>query len=255
MLFIAQPLTSTFFRNVQAFRKRQKEKKLAEEATSWRKPEPCPIQPYRAHLGSNDPSIGIPASVTFSDVHTQDHEISIFPPEDPAFWLWAIPTGVGARLVGTAYQDVFVQALRQRFVPSRTIQEQNPDGTHKRFSICCATWITSATLELGRVEAEVLMEALLAASLAIVGRDRNDPDMSFHGAYMQTRALQRLRYLLTRYQEGDKTICPTTLSLTALTCAMSELIANKSWENFNHHLLGVGALIFNGGVQVRFFPF
>jgi hypothetical protein len=67
---------------------------------------------------------------------------------------------------------------------------------------------------------------------------------------MQTRALQSLRYTLTRYQEGDMTISPTMLSLTALTCAISELIANKSWDNFNRHLLGVGALIFHGGVAV-----
>lgn len=94
------------------------------------------------------------------------------------------------------------------------------------------------------------MEALLAASLAIVGRDRNDPDMALHGAYMQTRALQRLRYSLNKYQEGDTRISPTMLSLTALTCAMSELIANKSWDNFNRHLLGVGALLVHGGIKV-----
>ncbi|ETI28334.1 hypothetical protein G647_00783 [Cladophialophora carrionii CBS 160.54] len=126
--------------------------------------------------------------------------------------------------------------------------EQTKDGPRQRISICCSTWTTSAILEIGKPETEVLMEALLAASLAIAGRDRRDQDMALHSAYLQTRALQRLRYSLTRYQEGDMSVCPTLLSLTALTCAISELIANKSWDNFNRHLLGVGALIFHGGV-------
>lgn len=198
--------------------------------------------------------VGLPTIAALPHGCPPAYEPSVFPPEDPEFWLWAIPAEMGARLVGTTYQDAFIEALQHRFVPPQVILEQTKDGSQKRLSICCSTWITSANLEIGRPETEVLMESLLAASLAIVGRNRNDPDMTLHGAYMQTRALQRLRYSLTRYQEGDKTICPTMLSLTALTCAMSELIANKSWDNFNRHLLGVGALIFHGGVEVSCHP-
>ncbi|EXJ70217.1 uncharacterized protein A1O5_06285 [Cladophialophora psammophila CBS 110553] len=160
-----------------------------------------------------------------------------------------MPSEVVARLAGTTYHDAFVEVLKHRFVAPQRVCERTMDGAEQGLSMCYPTWITAATLEIGRSETEVLMEALLAASLAKVGRDQNEPEMTIHGAYMQTRALQRLRSLLTGYQEGDRSISPTMLSLTALTCAMSELITNKSWDNFNSHLSGVGALISHGGVE------
>jgi len=94
------------------------------------------------------------------------------------------------------------------------------------------------------------MEALAAASLAIVGRERRDEEMALQAAYVQSRALRRLRQSITQYEEGDESVDPILLSLTALTCAMSELIANQSWINFNRHLLGVGALMFHSGPEV-----
>ncbi|KAJ9609130.1 hypothetical protein H2200_006901 [Cladophialophora chaetospira] len=234
--------------NVQAFRRRQKEKKSADQGDQRRTIDLCPIQPRQTPAGGAHDT-GLPTIATPPNGYSHTYEPSVFPPEDPEFWLWAIPAEMGARLEGTTYQNAFIETLHHRFVQPQTINEETAEGPRKRLSICCSIWITSVDIEIGRPETEVLMEALLAASLAVAGRDRNDSDMSLHGAYMQTRALQRLRYSLTRYQEGDSSICPTTLSLTALTCAMSELVANKSWDNFNRHLLGVGALIFHGGVD------
>jgi hypothetical protein len=209
----------------------------------------CSILPQQVHDDASQPT-SLQANVQLPHLIQPAYEPSVFPPDGQEFWLWAIPVEMGARLVGTTYQEAFAHGLHHRLVTPQTIQEQTERWPQKRLLICCSIWTTSANLEFGRPETEVLMESLLAASLAIVGRNRRDPDMALHGAYMQTRALQRLRHSLTRYQEGDRSICPTTLSLTALTCAISELIANKSWDNFNRHLMGVGALIFHGGVEV-----
>lgn len=169
--------------------------------------------------------------------------------EDTEPWLWAISLEFGARLIGMTYRDALTTVLQDKYLPSQTNLERIQYEPKRKFSICCSTWVTSATLDMGRPETKVLMEALIAASLAIIGRDRKNEDMTLHAAYVQTRALQKLRFALTRFSEGDRSICPTTLSLTALTCAMSELIANQSWDNFNRHLSGVGALIFHGGLH------
>ncbi|KAH0844207.1 hypothetical protein FOPE_08743 [Fonsecaea pedrosoi] len=193
--------------NVQAFRRRQKEKQIAEQACRLQAREDSLAQKHKS-LACHQPTIDANA---YSCPKACD--ASLFPAEDAEFWLWAIPSEMGARLVGSTYHVAFVQDLENR------------------------------------PETEVLMEALLAASLAKVGKDRSEPDMVLQGAFMQTRALQRLRCSLKGYQEGDREISPTVLSSTALICAMSELIANKSWDNFNCHLLGVGALIFHGGTE------
>ncbi|KIW35117.1 uncharacterized protein PV07_01834 [Cladophialophora immunda] len=228
--------------NVQAFRRRQKEKQLAEQTIRTQASEG--VLPTRQTLARQQPTIAIlPQSCP------RAFEPSPLSPDDPEFWLWAIPSEMGARLVGSTYHVAFVQALKNKFVRPQTVRERTKNKAEQQLSICCSTWITTASLEIDKPETKVLMEALLAASLAKVGKDRNEPEMVLQGAYMQTRALQRLRYSLKRYQDGDRTISPTMLSSMALICAMSELITNKSWDNFNCHLLGVGALIFHGGAE------
>ncbi|KAI1610438.1 hypothetical protein EDD36DRAFT_326137 [Exophiala viscosa] len=234
--------------NVQAFRRRQKEKKLAGQAESPRSNSSKGHSPHKAVSEAEDDQQEADTSSTFLSLEPIPREPFVTS-EETEPWLWAIPSEFGAKIVGTTYLDALINALQDKYLPSQTNLERIQYEPKKRFSICCSTWITSATLEMGRPETKVLMEALLAASLAIIGRDRNDEDMTLHAAYVQTRALQKLRLALSRYAEGDRTICATMLSLTALTCAMSELIANQSWDNFNRHLFGVGALIFSGGVE------
>ncbi|KIW88691.1 uncharacterized protein Z519_10737 [Cladophialophora bantiana CBS 173.52] len=194
--------------NVQAFRKRQKEKKLAEQAVQRQINEEGLVQPHEALLQKQPTVPLLPHGCS------QTCEASVFPPEDPEFWLQAMPSEMVARLARTTYHDAFVDVLRHRFVAPQRVRERTMDGPEQGLSMCYLTWVTAATLEIGRSETEVLMEALLAASLAKVGRDQNEPGMTIHGAYMQT-----------------------------------QLITNKSWDNFNSHLCGVGALISHGGVE------
>ncbi|KAK5223584.1 hypothetical protein LTR72_004970 [Exophiala xenobiotica] len=229
--------------NVQAFRRRQREKKLT-EAAAPRTNHPFSKQPVQAEA-TGEGVIG-PATVLALASISRDPLVSS---EDTEPWLWAISSECGASLNGTTYRDALITALQDKYLPSQTNLSRIQYEPQRKFSICCSTWITSATLEMGRPETKVLMEALVAASLAIIGRDQKNEDMTLLAAYVHTRALQKLRYALTRFSEGDRSICPTMLSLTALVCAMSELIANQSWDNFNRHLSGVGALIFHGGLQ------
>ncbi|KIW15269.1 hypothetical protein PV08_05314 [Exophiala spinifera] len=231
--------------NVQAFRRRQREKKLAEEAATHHTDEADSNDVSEAETKGEEE---IRSLITFnSDSDLGEDPFVVSKSRGP--WLWAIPSEFGVKLIGTKYQDAFIQILQDRYLPSQTNLPRIQYEPKKRFSICCSTWITSATLEVGRPECKVLMQTLLAASLAIIGRDQKDEEMTLHAAFVQTQALQKLRLALTKYSQGDRSICPTMLSLTALTCAMSELIANQSWDNFNRHIQGVGALIFHGGPE------
>lgn len=233
--------------NVQAFRRRQKEKKLAEDSTSpeSEKESSPPVQTTRSQSSSPLPPL---VDLSLEErTHPDPSDVELT--EDPKSWLWVISSEMGLRISSTSNQDPFLTVLHHKNQPAQSILEHAQDGPNKTFTICCSTWITSATLKLGRCETDVLMEALVAASLAIVGRERSDEEMALHAAYVQSRALRRLRHSITQYEEGDQSVDPTLLSLTALTCAMSELIANESWTNFNRHLLGVGALMFHGGPE------
>lgn len=234
--------------NVQAFRRRQKERKCEEEATQDTNDDRIhhPSSGKVVEEQANAPcTLGYPEllSPCLQPASISSHEA------EPWLSLWTIPSEFGARLIGTTYQDVLTTALQNNSLPAQTSLDGILCESRKKLEICCSTGIIAAAVETGRPETGALMDALEAASLAIIGRDRRDEKRAIQAALVQTRALRRLREALARYIGGDQTIDPITLSLTALTCAMSELVANQSWDNFNRHLQGVGALIFHSGVE------
>ena len=235
--------------NVQAFRKRQREKKLAEENEMIEAGArgSSPSQFTERNSVSPVPSLINLSLSDSSSPSPEPHHVEVA--TDIEQWLWAIPLEMGVRMAGPSYQDAFIADLEDKSLSLHSGCSHSQCGPKRRLSVCCATWTTSITLDMGKPETDVLMEALLAVSLAIIGRDRRDKDMVLRAAYVQNRALRRFRYALTMYEEGDKRVDETLLSLTALTCAMSEIIANKSWANFNRHLLGVGALIYHNGPE------
>ncbi|KEF58557.1 uncharacterized protein A1O9_06483 [Exophiala aquamarina CBS 119918] len=233
--------------NVQAFRRRQKEKKLAEDSASPEsgKESTPPMLIPRSQSSSPLPPLTNLSLEESQSLDSSDVEFK----NDPKSWLWAIDSEMGLSISGTSYEDEFLTALPRKYQASKSISEQMHCAPSKTLTICCSTWSTSATLRIGSCETDVLMEALAAASLAIIGREGRDEEMALQAAYVQSRALRRLRNSITQYEEGDGSVDPIILSLTALTCAMSELIANQSWTNFNRHLLGVGALMFHRGPE------
>lgn len=238
--------------NVQAFRKRQRDKKLLEESASPESGNDSCTSAQTSRLQSSSPlppldRLSLKESNRQESPESSDVEVSA----ESGSWLWAIHSEMGLRISSRFYQQAVLKGLsgNSKCQTSQAMYEPMQSGPKERFTICCSSWITSATLEVGRCETDVLMEALVAASLAIMGREQHDPEMTLHAAYAQSRALRRLRYSITQYEEGDNRVDTVLLSLTALTCAMSELIANQSWANFNRHLLGVGALIFHSGPE------
>jgi hypothetical protein len=94
---------------------------------------------------------------------------------------------------------------------------------------------------------EILTDTLLASAINIISREKDDYDMALHGVHVHTRALRGLRRAFARYMVGEAEVGPTVLAMGALTCAMSELLANHSWDKFEAHLQGVGALIAHAG--------
>ena len=134
-------------------------------------------------------------------------------------------------------------------LPHKRVQERVIYVPCKRFAICCLSWIQAGTFELGEPGLEIMNDAVLASALTIVGRSRGDVDLIMRGAFVQSRALRGLRLTLQRLAaEEANTLCPM-LPLQALTCAVSELLANHDWDNFASHLNGVGALIEHGGPE------
>ena len=143
----------------------------------------------------------------------------------------------------------FLAALQHRCMPHTHAQERVVYEPCKRFAICCSTWIQSGTLELGTPSLQIMNDAVLASALTIVGRSRGDVDMIMRGAFIQSYALRGLRLTLQSLAaEEANNLCPM-LPLQALTCAVSELLANHGWDNFGSHLNGVGALIEHGGPE------
>lgn len=244
--------------NVQAFRKRQKEKKLANQVLVASDDEDQFLQfilnddhdSDSLLLSADDISLRSSSSSPNPDPYLSIAASSTTTIQNPESWLWAIPLELGVKIGGTSHKDTFTAVLQNEYLIADTSLVGSLEaGQERSFSICCGTWTTSLLLNAKRQETSVLMQAMLAAALAIVGRDRKDQDVALHAAYVQSQALRRFRWSLTKYEEGDQSIDPMLLSVTALTCAMSELIANQSWPNFNRHLLGVGALIFHGGIS------
>ena len=101
---------------------------------------------------------------------------------------------------------------------------------------------------MGDEDTELVRAALLSSALTIIGRAFKDTRLVIYGVEAHTRAICRLRHafgrLLTR--GGD----PTLLRLSALLCAMSELVDNGLWPNFVKYEDGVGALIKQDGPEL-----
>jgi hypothetical protein len=105
-----------------------------------------------------------------------------------------------------------------------------------------SVWITA-----GSPGIEILTDALLASALSLISRERHDNDMALYALHVHTKALHRLRRAFARCTAGKAEVEPTLLAMAVLTCGVSELLTNQSWDRFAAHLRGVGALIVLAG--------
>lgn len=119
--------------------------------------------------------------------------------------------------------------------------------TYIRVEVCCWQWTTGVTFEAMSEGSEMLREALLASALSLLSIQRKDSNMAIQAMHSQTRALRRLREGFDVYVKNNDNEKAALLSATAMAISMSELLVNKSWDGFSLHLQGVGALIEHGG--------
>ena len=239
--------------NVQAFRKRQKEKRVVSQADDGDE-ENLVIQIPDDSAQDNDLFLSCTDESSGSTSSTPNPPICPNLPapkdENRESWLWAIPFEMGVNLGDSFTSTTLAAALQYEYLVADSPSRAFGSGTDSKITIKCATWTASMSLEGQSQEAGVLIEAALAAALAIAGRDGDNQAMPLYATHVQNRALRRLRCCLRQYEQGESSVDAVLLSLTALTCAMSELAANQSWDNFNRHLLGIGALISHSGLAM-----
>jgi hypothetical protein len=145
---------------------------------------------------------------------------------------------------GPSHRDAFLASFLQRSLPeTATGSEPIGETEYVHVSLCCSTWVTTACFRAGCQNSEMLSDALLASALTVAGEERGDKEMLSYGLQVQARAFKQLREQIG-YAQGDKRKQNSNLlAATTLACAMSELLSNKSWQNFSLHIAGVGALI------------
>jgi hypothetical protein len=95
---------------------------------------------------------------------------------------------------------------------------------------------------------DLISDGLLAATLTIISKEKEDTDMALHAVHVQARALSKLRAAFTKFMAGEGDLDRSMLPMAALTNVATELLAHRSWEKFSAHLPGVGAFIENTGI-------
>ncbi|ETN46891.1 uncharacterized protein HMPREF1541_01080 [Cyphellophora europaea CBS 101466] len=262
--------------NVQAFRRRQKEKKLAEAAAlAVDSRETCEEggAPQRVGVaicrdgfldaGTNNGSSTSAADSSSVISARSSPGLSMagswqsmsFPEQDyadPDGWMWALPRDLSGN---AAYQEVFTNAAAamQQEGAWRTAENRSRSSSNKResaglyepfraFAGCGSGWFHALMMETVDPGLEILNDACLASALTVIGRERGNQEVGVAGAYVQSRALRQLREALQAWGEGVS-LCAVSLSTAALSCAMTELVTGRSWDSFAGHLNGVGSLL------------
>ena len=222
--------------NVQAFRKRHKEKMLAANGQS---------QPNHdaGLLCLQEDVSGVCSLAASPSPNTEDPESDHV---DPDSCIWQFSRDLSN---DPARQDAFLSALQHHDIPVSQAQDRVVYEPCGRFSIISSDCIQRGSLEIGHPGLEIANDAVLASALTIIGRSRSDTDMILRGALVQSRALRELRITLQILSSEQEDVSCAMIPLQALTCAVSELLTNHDWANFASHLTGVGALIEHGGLE------
>jgi hypothetical protein len=215
--------------NVQAFRRRQKEKKLVAEAESKAR------QDRERFAQLHVPDFFDESSLSTESLRSSPSSCRTTPESDyadPDSWIWYLSRDL---VTQSGYHDEFLNLDSNEQYPPQMPQDLLGYDSQERIA-SCSSWLNSAMLEIGGPGTDLVTDALLASALTVVSQDRNDPDMALHGAYVQSRAIRRLRIALQQFAANEASYCTSMLSLAALTCAMSELLASQSWTHFSNHL-------------------
>lgn len=227
-------------RNVQAFRQRQKQKQQELQHISS---GGIPSQEHSEIFTQTSSSRSVQSqtydgsTIDLSEVEQSDLY------DEP--WTVQLPVRID---LGPAFRDAFIAALQYRSLPQNILPFSVQYDPNIRVSLGCSTWVSSVCAKASSTGMEILNDALLASALTIISKEKDDRGMAMYGVHMHVKALHRLRKAFARFTAeklaaGEAKVCPTILAMGALTCAMSELLANRSWDKFAAHLQGMGALI------------
>ena len=138
-------------------------------------------------------------------------------------------------------EDAFIAAFRHYCRPPQSSGDLQGDRVH--IVICCGSWVESTCMQTTRYKESLISQALSASAFAVVGTVRQDAAMLRVAERAQSSVLSALRSLIQKIRaDCDARILHCT-SVALLTCAITDLLINKSWTTFGVHLKGVGALI------------
>lgn len=226
--------------NVRAFRQRQKQKQQELQHVSS---GGIPSQ----ELSETSTQTSSPQCVKSPTYNCSTTELSEVEQSDFYGEPWTVQLPIKLDL-GPAFRDAFIAALQYRSLPQNILPFSVQYDPNIRVSLGCSTWVSSVCAKASSAGMEILNDALLASALTIISKEKDDRGMAMYGVHMHVRALHRLRKAFARFTAeklaaGEAKVCPTILAMGALTCAMSELLANRSWDKFAAHLEGIGALI------------
>ena len=153
-----------------------------------------------------------------------------------------LPFALGA---GNMYRDAFLSVVQER-CQIGTSEESSPADTRcaVRVGICCTGWVTTICIEAQSANNQILTDVLLSFGLSILSKSKQDESLQKEGLKLRERGLRNLREAIQKYvKAGEKNTDANMLAMTMLASAMAEILVNKSWETYNVHLKGVGALI------------
>jgi hypothetical protein len=122
--------------------------------------------------------------------------------------LVAVHTSVDQALTVSQYKVGFLSVLQDRYVPDLPKPSNQTEGI-------CSAWIATACDLSSLKGSGMLSDSLLAMSLALVGGERHDPDITTAGLRYYSRALNKLRVEL---QPGPLALGQFQMDVSLVTC-------------------------------------
>lgn len=219
--------------NVRALRERRKEAAKSSQGNDF----------DTFGVNSNCRNNGNPSSLILKHGSNQIH-LGCALLESNVSWKLNLPYRLSA---GSSTQDAYIAAFRHHCSASQSASDVVREGVY--ISIGCGPWIQSICMHANRYDTSLISQALSASGLATLGAIRRDAGMLSTAQSAQNDILRELRHLIDEYKEPSDRKRFHFTSIVLFTCAITDLLVNKTWTTFSFHLEGVGALIEFAGPQ------
>ncbi|KAL2070498.1 hypothetical protein VTL71DRAFT_13524 [Oculimacula yallundae] len=153
---------------------------------------------------------------------------------------------LGHSLTASQHKMAFTTLLNDRYIPNLC----SPQLYMGRKYAVTFNWMDTAR-DLASISecSEMLGDSLLAMALSLAAAEGEPAHMFTTGIKHYSQSLSRLRRSLVRGPLALDDHQADVGLVTCLTCAMYEMMANKSFVSFMQHLGGVGAILKARGVE------